>query len=226
MATIVRFPFMEILNMRSSRVLVLTVLLGGLLAMPTLADAQGRSRGRAVPRGSVRAGRPPAVVIAPRVRPYSRPFTYRSYRPGVSLGFYSGYPGAFGPFARGYGFPYGYGLGYGLGYGAGYGLGYGSVYGPYRSYGGRYYGGYTGYGARGNGGVRIDLPQRDAEVYVDGYYAGIVDDFDGSMQKLDLEPGPHTIRVQLDGFETVSFDVNVEPFRTIRYRSALREALP
>ena len=30
------------------------------------------------------------------------------------------------------------------------------------------------------GGLRIDLPQRDAEVYVDGYFVGTVDNFDGS----------------------------------------------
>jgi len=76
------------------------------------------------------------------------------------------------------------------------------------------------------GGVRISLPQRDAEVYVDGYYSGVVDQFDGAMQQLNLEPGPHQIEVRAAGFEPVTFDVNVEPGRTLTYRSSLREARP
>jgi hypothetical protein len=79
---------------------------------------------------------------------------------------------------------------------------------------------------RSYGGVRLDLPQRDAEVYVDGYYTGVVDDFDGTFQQINLEPGPHKIEVRAEGFEPVSFDVNVQPGRTITYRAALREARP
>jgi len=37
--------------------------------------------------------------------------------------------------------------------------------------------------------VRLDVSPRDAEVYVDGYYAGVVDDFDGILQRLRVEPG-------------------------------------
>jgi hypothetical protein len=160
--------------------------------------AHAQSRGRAVPRGTVRGGRP-HVVIVPRAH---RPF-YGPFRPG--LGFYYGYPW-YGPYAYGYGFPwYGY---------PGYGYGYG------------YYGPIAGYRTRPYGGVRIDLPQRDAEVRVDGYYAGIVDDFDGRLQQLNLEPGPHRIEVRAEGFEPVSFEVNVERGRTITYRAALREARP
>jgi hypothetical protein len=191
--------------MRHTRTLILSAVLAGVLAVPALADAQ--SRGRAVPRGSVRAGRPPAVVVA---RPY-RPYYYRPYRPGVSLGFYYGYPWYVSPYSYGYGFGYGYGYPYGY---PGYG---------YPGYG--YYG-YPGYAVRAYGGVRIDVPQRDAEVYVDGYYAGVVDDFDGTFQQVNLEPGPHRIELRAEGFEPVSFDVDVQPGRTITYRAALRAARP
>jgi hypothetical protein len=70
--------------------------------------------------------------------------------------------------------------------------------------------------------VRIDLPQREAEVHVDGYFAGIVDDFDGTFQQLNLEPGPHRIEIRAPGYGPVSFEVNIEPGRTITYRSQLR----
>lgn len=200
--------------MRTRQSIVAGAALLGVLMLPALADAQGR--GRAVPRGSVRAARPPVTVVRPgrpSYRPYTRPYYYVPYRPGVSLGLYFGSRGYVGPYAYGYGFPYDYGY-------SSYRYRY-----PYRSYG--YASVYPGYGARSAyGGVRLDLPQRDAEVYVDGYYAGVVDDFDGRVQRANLEPGPHHLELRLDGFEPVEFDVNVEPGRTITYRSAMREARP
>src|SRR5262245_48645054 len=41
--------------------------------------------------------------------------------------------------------------------------------------------------------VRVQVKPKEAEVYVDGYYAGLVDDFDGIFQRLHLPPGPHDI---------------------------------
>jgi hypothetical protein len=186
--------------MRYTRILVLTAVLGGIVLLPSLASAQ--SRGRAVPRGSSRVGRPPVVVVSPRH--YYRPY----YRAAVPFGFYYGSPWYVGPYAYGYGYGYPYGYRYGYG---------GYPYGYWNS---------PGYAVRPYGGVRIDVPQKDAEVYVDGYYAGIVDDFDGALQQVNLEPGAHTIEVRGEGLETVRFDVNVEPGRTIRYRAAPRAARP
>jgi hypothetical protein len=54
--------------------------------------------------------------------------------------------------------------------------------------------------------IRIEATPKDAkaaEVYVDGYYAGIVDDFDGMLQSLPLSPGGHDIALYLDGYRTV-----------------------
>ncbi len=51
--------------------------------------------------------------------------------------------------------------------------------------------------------VRLQITPRDAAVYVDGYYAGVVDDFDGIFQSLPLTPGGHDIAVYLDGYRTV-----------------------
>ncbi len=72
------------------------------------------------------------------------------------------------------------------------------------------------------GGVRIEIPDRDAAVYADGYYAGIVDDFDGTFQKLTLEAGPHHLEVRKPGFETLAFEIEVQPGQTTTYRSELR----
>ncbi len=203
--------------MRDSRFVASVGLVAALaLALPPLASAQGRQgpsrgrssaprdSGRAVPRESVRPSRPFVRVVP------SRGYYYRAYRPSVNLGFFYGYPGYYGSYAYGRPYPY-----------APYGYGY-PPYGWAAPYG---YG-YDGYGGRAYGGVRIDLPQRDAEVYVDGYFVGTVDDFDGVLQQANLEAGPHHIEVRDPGFETITFDVNVEPGRTITYRASMRPLRP
>jgi carboxypeptidase family protein len=211
-------------------------LLGAALALPSVAFAQGR----AVPRGGGgHAGGGPGVAHPgpgprpPVATPYhatNRPpyypyyphygyprygypyygygypyygYPYYGYRPGWSFSFYYGYPWYVGP--------------------AGFGVGFGYGYPGYPYYGG--YAAYPGYAAT-YGGVRIAVAQRNAEVYVDGYYAGIVNDFDGSFQQVNLEPGPHRIEVRAQGFAPASFDVQVTPGRTVTYRTALREAQP
>lgn len=50
--------------------------------------------------------------------------------------------------------------------------------------------------------VHLHVKPDRAAVYVDGYYAGVVDDFDGTFQSLDVEPGGHTITLYLDGYQT------------------------
>lgn len=75
-----------------------------------------------------------------------------------------------------------------------------SYYGPFFPFYGWYpwypYAGYPPYGLYGvepTGGLRLQVSPRDTEVFVDGYYAGIVDDFDGFFQRLHLQPGAHEI---------------------------------
>lgn len=50
--------------------------------------------------------------------------------------------------------------------------------------------------------LRIQNTPPEAEVFVDGYFVGIVDDFDGWAQRLHLEPGEHEIAIYLEGFRT------------------------
>ena len=70
------------------------------------------------------------------------------------------------------------------------------------------------------GSVRITDAPRDAEVYVDGYYAGIVDNFDGVFQRLNLTPGPHRVEVRSASATPRTFDVSVQAGRTLRFRAA------
>ncbi len=88
-------------------------------------------------------------------------------------------------------------------------------------YGGGIYGAYGGPSGWSIGGVRLKVEPKDAEVYVDGYYAGIVDDFDGIWQQLRLDDGGHRIEVRKPGLETLIFEVMIQPGRTITYRGTM-----
>jgi hypothetical protein len=68
------------------------------------------------------------------------------------------------------------------------------------------------------GGVRITGAPRSARVFADGYYVGIVNDFDGIFQHMNLEAGPHHIEID-DGFEAITFDVYVRPGETTTFRA-------
>ena len=70
------------------------------------------------------------------------------------------------------------------------------------------------------GGLRITDAPHEAQVFADGYYVGIVDDFDGVFQHLNLEAGPHRIEVRFPGYDdAIAFDVVIQPGRTITYRA-------
>ena len=73
--------------------------------------------------------------------------------------------------------------------------------------------------------VRLDVSPRDAEVYVDGYYAGVVDDFDGILQRLRVEPGQHEITLYRDGYRAVHQRVYLTRDRTFKIKQQM-EKLP
>jgi hypothetical protein len=198
---------------------------------------EAQRRRQAVPRGSRPRGDNPATGVAvpreTRRPPSSGGGVYRNggvYRSG-SRG-YTNYNN-FYVYPRRY-YPYGYG-GFGLGFFyydpyrwfPGY---YGGVYsagGPYGYggyYGGGYGGGYGGYGGYGYdvGQLRLRVTPRHAEVYVDGYFAGMVDDYDGIAQSLTLESGPYRIELVAPGYEPLEFNVRISPGQKVTYRGDLR----
>ena len=100
---------------------------------------------------------------------------------------------------------------------------------PRYGYGDYLYGRYPyGYGGvyDDRASVRVQVPQRHAEVYVDGYYAGIVDDFDGIFQRLHVEPGEHVIALFLPDHQTVSQQVYLQPRSTFWIQSTMEPLRP
>ncbi len=59
-------------------------------------------------------------------------------------------------------------------------------------------------------------------MYLDGYFVGKVDDFDGIFQRLKVDYAPHRIEVRAEGFEPLVFEVRPQPGRTITYSGELK----
>lgn len=76
------------------------------------------------------------------------------------------------------------------------------------------------------GGLRLQIDRQDAQVFVDGDFAGLVDDVNGRFHHLRLPPGPHHVEIRAPGYQPLELDVNVEPRHTIDYRGALVRQTP
>jgi hypothetical protein len=50
---------------------------------------------------------------------------------------------------------------------------------------------------------------KEAQVYLDGYFAGIVDDFDGTFQRLRVRPGGHELVLHLKGYHSLKQNLYV-----------------
>jgi hypothetical protein len=136
------------------------------------------------------------------------------------------YYGYYDPFYYGYGYRYSNfwmpGYGFGLGY-----FGYdpflfGGYYDPYAGAYGQASGGYGASQYKGVGSLRLKVKPANAQVYIDGYYVGLIDAFDGMFQKLEIEAGSHRVEVRAEGFEPVQFDVMVTPGETVTYKGELQ----
>jgi len=61
--------------------------------------------------------------------------------------------------------------------------------------------------------LRVDGSSQ-AEVYVDGVYAGHTADFDGASRRASLKTGVHRIEVRADGYAPLQFSTRIERSRT------------
>ena len=227
--------------MASTRVITGMVLAAALAAAPVFAadqqHRQGGNRGRheaqaapraerAVPRSSV----PPRVVVQPRHDVVAGRYQgYRNNSPAYRTYHNNGHVYGRPSYRSGYVprvirpriitvvpyRPYFYHPSFSLGVFYGTGGSYPYGYTP-RGY-------YDPTPGRPYGGLRISGAPRDAQVFADGYFVGIVNDFDGVFQHVNLEAGPHHIEIQEAGFEPIAFDVVVQPGQTITYRADLSQ---
>ena len=197
------------------------VVIGASVVMFTLAMVPSEAlaqRGRApAPAGRAPAGRAPAPAgsrqAVPRPPghypsyPSHRPY-YPSYRPyyGYGYGYYRPYyPYYYSPFYWGVGFGYGYGYGYGWGAPYWYQYPYPAPY----------------YYDVDESSARLEVTPRDAQVFVDGYYVGSVDDFDGVFQRLHVRSGEHTLEIYKEGYRTIRERMDFRRGETYKVRFSM-----
>ena len=98
------------------------------------------------------------------------------------------------------------------------------LFGVYGLYGGPGMSSYSGAPlvyADVTGGLRLDVEPGSAEVIVDGYYAGVVDDLNGRLHHLNLTPGPHHVEILAPGYQPLAFDLLIQSHHTTRFAATL-----
>jgi hypothetical protein len=76
-----------------------------------------------------------------------------------------------------------------------------------------------------SGRLIMDLEPAEAEVFADGYYVGVLEDFSGARGGGLLTAGPHRIDVSARGFESLTRVINVTAGQAVTIRGSLK-ALP
>jgi hypothetical protein len=71
--------------------------------------------------------------------------------------------------------------------------------------------------------LRLQVTPRETEVFVDGYFAGRVDDFDGRFQRLHIQPGEHELTLYLEGHRKVTQQVLIQPRASFRIRYTMMQ---
>ena len=167
------------------------------IALVVPADAQHRRGGGSTVSSG--AGAAPRPAQGPRPGAGPRPGYRPGYYPGYRSHFYFGFGAYYGPYFFNPWFyaPYGY-----------YPLdpyGYWYDYGP------------------GGASLKVNVEPKNAEVFVDGHLAGIVDQFDGMFQSLAVEPGGREITVYLEGYRSIRQALYLSPGSTYRIKGALEK---
>jgi len=129
----------------------------------------------------------------------------------VGVGFGYGHPVYAAPYFYN---PYWWGF-----YGGFYGGFWGYPYfaGPYPYYG---YPGYAYYDPSAD--LRVQVTPRTAEVYVDGYLVGSVDDFDGVFQRVHMPLGEHEVTIYSPGHRSIAQRMLFRPFENYKIKDTLQ----
>jgi hypothetical protein len=68
--------------------------------------------------------------------------------------------------------------------------------------------------------LRLSVTPDQAQVFVDSYYVGTVEDVT-AQRVLELPAGPHRLEFRAPQYQTLSVDVRILPYETVTYRGAL-----
>ena len=70
------------------------------------------------------------------------------------------------------------------------------------------------------------MSPRNTQVYVDGYFVGVVDNFDGTLQRLNIEAGEHELQLYLEGYRPFTQRVLFPRGGTLRITHAMEPLAP
>jgi hypothetical protein len=73
------------------------------------------------------------------------------------------------------------------------------------------------------GSIRLKASPATAKVYIDGALAGVVDDFNGLNDHLEIEGGRHTVELRAEGYQTHTEEINVTVGKTQTVRISLKK---
>jgi len=71
------------------------------------------------------------------------------------------------------------------------------------------------------GGMSFEITPSDAQVFVDGNYVGTVGEFTPTTQPLGVPSGRHHVEIRDDGYQTMSFDVDIVAGQVIPYQGQM-----
>jgi hypothetical protein len=72
------------------------------------------------------------------------------------------------------------------------------------------------------GGLVLETVPVMAQVFVDGYYVGLAEEFGLGGRAINLTAGAHHVELRAPGYETLTFSVVIEPNRIVRYRGEMQ----
>jgi hypothetical protein len=71
------------------------------------------------------------------------------------------------------------------------------------------------------GGMSFEITPSDAQVFVDGNYAGTAGQFTATTQPLGVPSGRHHVEIRNPGYKTMSFDVDIVAGQVIPYQGQM-----
>jgi hypothetical protein len=72
------------------------------------------------------------------------------------------------------------------------------------------------------GGLVLQTVPGMAQVFVDGHYVGLAEEFGLGGRAINLGAGAHRIELRAPGYETLTFSVAIEPNSIVRYRGEMQ----
>ena len=117
---------------------------------------------------------------------------------------------------------------------------YPRFYSPFYYYDPFFWGGPYGYGPYGywqypyhgpvhfdlTGAARLQVTPKETQIFVDGYFVGTADKFDGTFERLRVEAGEHELEFYLDGYQTVRQPVLFRREGTITIKHVMEPVKP